>query len=185
MPLETGQRLSEREREFQAEARRVYQERLDTGIAREQARKDLPLSTYTEAYWKIDLRNLLHFLMLRMDEHAQQEIRAYAATIGEEIVKPLFPMTWDAFEDYRLGSLSLTRLERDVVRRLMHSAAESGIAPPFTLEQFQAMQNETWRDLARCRERDECLEKLRSLQIVAAPNPSPSPQDPEGTATCL
>jgi Thymidylate synthase complementing protein len=46
--------------------------------AREQARKDLPLSTYTEAYWKIDLHNLLHFLHLRMDEHAQREIRAYA-----------------------------------------------------------------------------------------------------------
>ena len=45
-------------------------------MAREQARKDLPLSTYTEAYWKIDLHNLLHFLALRMDEHAQQEIRA-------------------------------------------------------------------------------------------------------------
>ena len=57
-----------------------YAMRLDAGIAREQARNtDLPLSTYTEAFWKIDLHNLLHFLGLRMDAHAQQEIREYAA----------------------------------------------------------------------------------------------------------
>jgi thymidylate synthase (FAD) len=54
------------------------QRTLDAGVAREQARKDLPLATYTEAYWKVDLHNLLHFLFLRMDSHAQYEIRAYA-----------------------------------------------------------------------------------------------------------
>ena len=59
---------------------RVYQERIERGVAREQARKDLPLSTYTEAYWKIDLHNLLHFLALRMDAHAQKEIRAVRQT---------------------------------------------------------------------------------------------------------
>src|SRR3712207_8263922 len=58
--------------------------RSDAGVAREQARKDLPLSTYTEAYWKIDLHNLLHFLHLRMDPHAQAEIRAYAQAIRSE-----------------------------------------------------------------------------------------------------
>ena len=72
------------------------------GVAREQARKDLPLSTYTEAYWKVDLHNLLHFLALRMDSHAQWEIRSYATTIGEQIVRPLFPLVWEAFDDYRL-----------------------------------------------------------------------------------
>jgi Fe-S cluster assembly protein SufB len=56
-------------------------------MAREQARKDLPLATYTEAYWKVDLHNLLHFLALRMDSHAQLEVRKYAICIGEEIVK--------------------------------------------------------------------------------------------------
>ena len=71
-----GARLSAAEQQFQAEARRLYTERIELGIAREQARKDLPLSTYTEAYWKIDLHNLLHFLALRMDSHAQEEIRA-------------------------------------------------------------------------------------------------------------
>ena len=65
-----GEELSRKENELQNLARDVYNERLDLGIAREQARKELPLSTYTEAYWNIDLHNLLHFLALRMDEHA-------------------------------------------------------------------------------------------------------------------
>src|SRR5579863_6634590 len=87
LPIELGNELTKQERALQDECRRIYQERLERGVAREQARKDLPLSTYTEAYWKIDLHNLLHFLALRMDAHAQQEIRDYSATIGEKIVK--------------------------------------------------------------------------------------------------
>ena len=63
----------------------MYQERLSQGVAREQARKDLPLSTYTEAYWTIDLHNLFHFLELRMAANAQLEIRKYAITIAEKL----------------------------------------------------------------------------------------------------
>ena len=80
--------LTAAEARVSGRAGELYEERLDAGVAREQARKDLPLSTYTEAYWKIDLHNLLHFLALRMDGHAQWEIRQYATTIGEEIVRP-------------------------------------------------------------------------------------------------
>ena len=98
-------------------------QRLELGVAREQARKDLPLSTYTEAYWKIDLHNLLHFLALRMDSHAQWEIRQYATTIGEQIVRPLFPLVWEAFVDYRLEGLFLTRLDREVIVRLVERLA--------------------------------------------------------------
>src|SRR6185369_10038159 len=72
---ERGGQFTKAEKELQDHARKVYDERLAAGIAREQARKDLPLSTYTEAYWKVDLHNLLHFLRLRMDMHAQEEIR--------------------------------------------------------------------------------------------------------------
>ena len=100
---ETGLRLTERERELHRLSREVYQERIDAGVAREQARKDLPLSTYTEAYWKIDLHNLLHFLGLRMDSHAQYEIRSYAAIIGRSIVAKWVPSAWSAFVRYRLG----------------------------------------------------------------------------------
>jgi thymidylate synthase (FAD) len=144
----------------------MYQARLEAGVAREQARKDLPLSTYTEAYWKIDLHNLLHFLALRMDDHAQWEIRQYAATIGEQIVKPLFPLVWEAFEDYRLGAMALTRLEIGVIERLTARGRETGAAPPYDDAAFLAVQDDSWRDLQRSRERDECRAKLVRLGLV-------------------
>ena len=158
-----GSGLSQSEQELQRLARRVYEERLAAGVAREQARKDLPLSTYTEAYWKIDLHNLLHFLALRMDAHAQLEIRRYAETIGREIVQPLFPLCWEAFLDYRVESLRLTRLDREVIRRLVGLAA-GGL--PASHAQFLAAQDPDWAPLERSRERDECLEKLVSLGLV-------------------
>jgi thymidylate synthase (FAD) len=103
-----GAELSRQEVELQKNLRAVYEHRLEVGVAREQARKDLPLSTYTEAYWKMDLHNLLHFLDLRMHPHAQAEIRAYAEAIGHRIVRPWVPLTWAAFQDYRLDALRLT-----------------------------------------------------------------------------
>lgn len=168
LPADVGNGLTEAELALQSESRRVYQQRLDAGVAREQARKDLPLSTYTEAYWKIDLHNLLHFLSLRMDPHAQQEIRDYATAIGEQIVKPLFPIVWEAFEDYRMGGKSLTRLDQGVIRRLMETAGQSGKTPPFSNDDFLEVQDPTWKELKRCRERDECCQKLQQLGIVAA-----------------
>jgi len=113
-----GGSFSEQEDELQQQAREVYEARIAAGVAREQARKDLPLSTYTEAYWKIDLHNLLHFLALRMDSHAQLEIRSYARVIGEEIVARWVPTAWQAFLDYQVNATPLSRLETDIVRAL-------------------------------------------------------------------
>jgi len=110
-----GAALSAREAALHAEARATYRERLDKGVAREQARKDLPLCTYTEAYWKMDLHNLLHFLALRMDGHAQKEIRDYATVIGEEIVSRWVPLTWEAFLDYRFHATGLSRMESEIL----------------------------------------------------------------------
>ncbi|HEX4143911.1 MAG TPA: FAD-dependent thymidylate synthase [Pirellulales bacterium] len=162
-----GTRLSAAEAAFQAEARRLYEERIELGVAREQARKDLPLSTYTEAYWKVDLHNLLHFLALRMDHHAQEEIRLYARTIGEQIVRPLFPLVWEAFVDYRLEGMFLSRLDREVITRLALRLAESGRGRA-SQEDFLAAQDPSWVGLARSRERDECREKLIRLGLLAA-----------------
>jgi thymidylate synthase (FAD) len=117
-----GMELSKSEREFQALARGLYEDRIAKGVARELARKDLPLSTYTEAYWKIDLHNLFGFLHLRMDSHAQEEIRAYATVIGHTIVKAWCPLAWEAFVDYRLGALALTRIDALVIGQLSVSA---------------------------------------------------------------
>jgi len=111
LPLDQGRQLSEEEDRLLRSARDIYEARLAAGVAREQARKDLPLSTYTEAYWKIDLQNLLHFLELRMDAHAQEEIRAYANVIGERIVAAWVPLGWEAFLDYRRGGTRLSRIE--------------------------------------------------------------------------
>ncbi len=166
LATEIGATLSEDERHLHEEARRIYDARLAAGVAREQARKDLPLATYTEAYWKIDLHNLLHFLALRMDAHAQEEIRLYATTIGQEIVRPLFPIVWEAFEDYRLGGGTLSRLEQSVIRRLALRGAELGQAPPYSIDDFMAVQDVTWRELNRCRERDECRAKLADLGLL-------------------
>jgi thymidylate synthase (FAD) len=76
---------------------------------------NLTLNTYTQWYWKCDLHNLLHFLSLRMDHHAQHEIRVYADCMGE-IVADWVPLAWEAFRDYRLGSAFLSAQELEVVR---------------------------------------------------------------------
>ena len=166
LSAEMGQKLTESEAEFQKSAERLYQERLEVGVAREQARKDLPLCSYTEAYWKIDLHNLLHFLALRMDSHAQLEIRQYATMIGEQIVAKLFPIVWEAFIDYRRDAMSLSRLESGVIQRLTQLAASQGVGMPVGEELFLEAQDEQWRPLQRSRERDECREKLVDLGLV-------------------
>jgi len=110
-----GVALSESEVSLQDYAINIYNHRLEKGVAREQARKDLPLSTYTEAYWKIDLRNLLHFLELRLHPHAQLEIRSYATIIAEEIVSKWVPVVWNAFKDYKLNAISFTGREKKIL----------------------------------------------------------------------
>jgi thymidylate synthase (FAD) len=165
LPADVGADLTAAEAELLDNARQVYERRIDLGVAREQARKDLPLSTYTEAYWKIDLHNLLHFLALRMDSHAQWEIRQYARTMGEEIVRPLFPLVWEAFIDYRLEGMFLTRLDREVIQRLTARLAELGRSRA-TLDDFLAVQPPEWVELKRSRERDECREKLIQLGLL-------------------
>ena len=77
------------------------------GLTRELARTVLPVSNYTECYWKIDLHNFFHFCKLRMDSHAQQEIQDYAIPMFE-MVKPYFPIATEAFEDYSLESVTLS-----------------------------------------------------------------------------
>src|SRR5579871_1373514 len=155
LDIGTGTTLSERERQLQELARQVYEERIAAGVAREQARKDLPISTYTEAYWKINLHNLLHFLTLRMDSHAQAEIRNYATVIGQKVVAVWCPFAWEAFVDYELESVQLSRLERKVIRLL--SAGEHAAA---TAELENAGLLVKGADgLARSRERAELEEK--------------------------
>lgn len=127
LPEDTGLILSREEAEFHKAAREIYEKRIELGIAREQARKDLPLSTYTEAYWKIDLHNLLHFLELRMDKHAQFEIREYANIIGNEIVKRWVPIAWEAFNDYVINSKTFSKFELEILSALINNDKEKAI----------------------------------------------------------
>jgi thymidylate synthase (FAD) len=92
-----------------------YESFMAKGIARETARIVLPLNVYTEWYWKIDLHNLFHFLSLRMDAHAQQEIRDYATAMFE-LIRPIVPIAAEAFLDYHFGAMHLTRLEIEAIR---------------------------------------------------------------------
>lgn len=116
-----GNEMTADEKYLHEKTREIYNKRVAQGVAREQARKDLPLSTYTEAYWKIDLHNLLHFLELRMEKNAQLEIREYANTIGNEIVKRWAPIAWEAFEEYALNSKEFSGFELELLSLLANS----------------------------------------------------------------
>jgi thymidylate synthase (FAD) len=90
----------------------------DFGLARETARAILPVGGYTECYWKANLKNFLHMARLRMDSHAQWEIQEFARAMYN-LARPLFPLACEAFEDYAVGSVKVSRLEVDLLKRLI------------------------------------------------------------------
>lgn len=148
--MSPGAYLTEHEADLHEHARAVYRDRLKLGVAREQARKDLPLSTYTAAYWKIDLHNLLHFLQLRLDPHAQLEIRQFAEAIAR-VVESWVPWTWEAFVDYRLEAVMFSRQEmavlRGVVRGLVFSEQVRAAGARNWPQERVFSERDFWRDL--------------------------------------
>ena len=160
----TGEQLSSDEAHLQEISLTTYNKRLDSGVAREQARKDLPLSTYTEAYWKIDLHNLFLFLSLRMDEHAQLEIRQYANIIGEKIVASWCPLSWEAFRDYTLESTRLSRLELEILAEINKGRSDSAIN---LASKFGWLKRSKTGRLNDNRERREFEDKLERISIRA------------------
>lgn len=113
------------------------------GLARELARMNLSLNYYTHWYWKIDLHNLLNFLSLRAESHAQYEIRAYAKIILEQIVKAWVPLTYEAFRDYRLDSALLSAQALSVVRALVAGRRQEAEA----LREGSGLQTREWTEL--------------------------------------
>jgi thymidylate synthase (FAD) len=105
-------------KQLQDTAYEQYEGYLESNMRRELARVNLPVSLYTEWYWKIDLHNLFHFLRLRMDTHAQYEIRVFAEAMGR-FVKERVPLAWRAFEDYHLNAVSFSGLELSVLRKIL------------------------------------------------------------------
>ncbi|MBI2633603.1 MAG: FAD-dependent thymidylate synthase [Parcubacteria group bacterium] len=130
-----------------------YEHFLEMDLARELARIGLSVANYTEWYWKIDLHNLMHFLKLRLDAHAQYEIRVYGEAIAQ-IVKDVVPICFEAFEDYELYAMKLTRSEIRFVQQ--HSwPADKTVVMSKILDFFENR-----------RESEEFIEKLKELHLV-------------------
>jgi thymidylate synthase (FAD) len=108
------------------------------GLARELARMNLPTNFYTQWYWKIDLNNLMHFLMLRADPHAQYEIRVYAEAILSVLDKWV-PYTAEAFRDYRLNSMNLSAQMKDAVVRMIKGEAVSQSTSGLTQREWEEL----------------------------------------------
>ena len=109
------------------------------GLARELARMNLPANIYTQWYWKVDLHNLFHFLRLRADPHAQYEIRVYAEAIGG-IVADWVPYAWRAFEDYRLGAVSMSAQMMTCLRRMLQGEAVTQETSGLTAREWREFQ---------------------------------------------
>jgi thymidylate synthase (FAD) len=100
------------------QARTVYEKLISVGVAREQARCVLPISQYTEWYWSGNLRTILHFLSLRLDPHAQLEVRVYAEAIAD-FVRKWVPHTWEAFDNYVMQAKNMSSMENVVIRKML------------------------------------------------------------------
>jgi thymidylate synthase (FAD) len=118
LPGPTYQEALRRWELIRAESRSAYEWMTGESVARELARIDLPLSTYTQWYWKIDLHNLLHFLKLRVDRHAQWEIQEYGRVMAG-MLKRVAPLSYEAFIDYDVSGARLSRMELEALRRLV------------------------------------------------------------------
>lgn len=155
VPAEVKARVRELLLAGQKESYAAYQEMIDAEIARELARIALPVSIYSEWYWKMNLHNLFHFLSLRMDAHAQYEIRIYAEAIGL-IVQRLAPVAYGAFIDYMREATILSGPEREIVTKALHGEP---IAP------------EDWARIGK-RERTEFARKF-GLELADVPAVTP------------
>ena len=113
--------------EVRASASRAYAWMVQEDVARELARIDLPLSTYTQWYWKIDLHNLLHFLTLRVDDHAQWEIQEFGRVMAG-MLKRVAPMSFEAWIDYQVCGDKLSRMEIEALAKLLEPTEDGGLA---------------------------------------------------------
>jgi thymidylate synthase (FAD) len=127
------------------------------GIARELARIPMPLAAYTEWYWKIDLHNCFKFLNLRMDKHAQWEIRQYADAMGT-IIQDALPLAWEAFVDYQLKAVRLTRLEKEVLLNILRNREP--------IKKEEIIEAAARIGLTNKRERSEMLEKFDAIGLM-------------------
>jgi thymidylate synthase (FAD) len=143
--IKGGDYFTKEEKDLQEYARIVYERRIENGIAKEQARKDLPLSTYTRAYWKCDLHNIFNFLRLRMDSHAQLEIRSFANSMFE-IVKQLCPVACEAFEDYVFNAKRFSRMEMETLRVMIDRYNTDLRNQAYPIDKPSSMTDREWKE---------------------------------------
>jgi thymidylate synthase (FAD) len=122
LPLDVAEKFRRDLERVSTDAYAAYTQALESGVARETARMVLPVSYYTQWYWKSNLWNLFHFLSLRLDVHAQDEIRLYAAELAK-LARIVAPIAYEAFEEFQLEGLSLSRREKAAVRALLEGAS--------------------------------------------------------------
>ncbi|MEE8447139.1 MAG: FAD-dependent thymidylate synthase [Gemmatimonadota bacterium] len=157
---ETYRKAIEGWQEARAAAAGAYEWLLGEDVARELARIDLPLSTYTQWYWKIDLHNLIHFLTLRVDPHAQWEIRQFAIVMAG-MLKRVAPLSYEAWVDYQVCGARLSYGELEALRRLLE-VRDGRIAPR---EDADVLGPEDMAGLGLSkREASELLEKLQPAE---------------------
>lgn len=118
LPTEQSQEVIAEIEDDQRLLYRHYEGMLERGVAREIARTNLPLNLYTEWYWQIDLHNLFHFLQLRMDPHAQYEIRVFAEAMAR-CAQAVSPLAYEAFEEHVLGAVTFSRAECEALSTLL------------------------------------------------------------------
>ena len=116
VPLELKQKVLDYFKEISERSFTMYQELNEEGIARELVRSLLPVNIYTEWYWKNDLHNLLHFIGLRSDSHAQYEIRVYSDAMAVS-VKAVAPFAWEAYQDYVVHGMRFSRIEQNLLEK--------------------------------------------------------------------
>tara|TARA_B100000029_G_scaffold503752_1_gene581315 strand:- start:397 stop:1047 length:651 start_codon:yes stop_codon:yes gene_type:complete len=159
-PPEVYQEAVRRWEKLRADAGGAYSWMLEEDVARELARIDLPVSTYTQWYWKIDLHNLLHFLSLRVDPRAQWEIQQFGRVIAG-MIKRVAPLSYEAWVDYDLGSEPLTRVERHLISSLLEGN-EDGLQ---ALDGAKVTADEMKAAGLSSREITELMEKLSAPSI--------------------
>ena len=141
--------------------RDTYEWLTEQDVARELARIDLPLSTYTQWYWKIDLHNLLHFLKLRVDTHAQWEIQEYGKVMAG-MVRRVAPLSYEAWIDYDVCGARMSRMELDALRQLLVVGDDGILRARLGAE----LDHQQLRDLGLgSREVDELFTKLRTTEV--------------------
>lgn len=150
--------------EDQAAQLELYRKLADEfGLAKELARAVLPVSLYTQWVWKIDAHNLLHFLGLRLDAHAQYEIRVFAEAMAS-FVRAWLPLTWEAFEDYKLKAATFSRQEREVLMRILYDATEEAMPS----DRAGTLRGEGRQAGLEGRELDELVAKLTDPEKLPA-----------------